>query len=183
MRRAAATFAFSRPTTSNAGRSYLGSRGLDIRPDTIQKLWCSPAPDSTRPGYTFSDLTQRLVPAAVLRAFPDQPVRDEDLLPLAAEITPTPVFTEDAKMPALPAPGPTGVRTAGDFYQWLVAWEGCVALLRERARYHNPVVAVGVELDAVRNLDDVVLLREVPRALTCRSSTPSTAPLRSTWPT
>ncbi|GAA0927310.1 SAVED domain-containing protein [Streptomyces thermoalcalitolerans] len=66
-------------------------------------------------------------------------------------------------MAHLPAAGPTGVRTTGDYYQWLVAWEGCLTLLREtRARSHNPVRAVGVELDSVGNLDDVVLLRDVP---------------------
>ncbi|WP_405361970.1 SAVED domain-containing protein [Kitasatospora sp. NBC_00085] len=66
-------------------------------------------------------------------------------------------------MAHLPAPGPTSVRTTGDYYQWLVAWEACLTLLRENAtRSHNPVRAVGVELDGVGNLDDVVLLRDVP---------------------
>ncbi|MFB7475912.1 SAVED domain-containing protein [Kitasatospora sp. NPDC056184] len=66
-------------------------------------------------------------------------------------------------MAHLPAPGPTSVRTTGDYYQWLVAWEACLTLLRENAaRSHNPVRAVGVELDGVGNLDDVVLLRDGP---------------------
>ncbi|MFJ2186422.1 SAVED domain-containing protein [Kitasatospora sp. NPDC087861] len=66
-------------------------------------------------------------------------------------------------MAHLPAPGPTSVRTSGDYYQWLVAWEACLTLLRENAtRSDNPVRAVGVELDGVGNLDDVVLLRDVP---------------------
>jgi hypothetical protein len=66
-------------------------------------------------------------------------------------------------MPHLPAPGPTSVRTTGDYYQWLVAWESCLTLLRENAtRSHNPIRAVGVELDGVGNLDDVVLLRDAP---------------------
>ncbi|MCP3771550.1 MULTISPECIES: SAVED domain-containing protein [unclassified Streptomyces] len=66
-------------------------------------------------------------------------------------------------MEPLPAPSPTSVRIAGDHYQWLVAWEGCLALLRENAaRSKNPVVSVGVELDGVGNLDDVVLLRRTP---------------------
>ncbi|MDX3760106.1 MULTISPECIES: SAVED domain-containing protein [Streptomyces] len=66
-------------------------------------------------------------------------------------------------MEPLPAPSPTSVRIAGDHYQWLVAWEGCLALLRENAaRSENPVVSVGVELDGVGNLDDVVLLRRRP---------------------
>lgn len=95
MRRAAATFTFSRPNDQQR-RAVLSSalRGLDIRPDTIDKLVVLTGPDSDRPGYTFSDLTQRLVPAAVLQAFPDQPVRDEQLLTLAAELAPSPVFAE-----------------------------------------------------------------------------------------
>ncbi|MFD0022807.1 SAVED domain-containing protein [Streptomyces sp. NPDC058382] len=44
-----------------------------------------------------------------------------------------------------------------------MAWEACLTLLRENAaRSHNPVRAVGVELDSVGNLDDVVLLRDFP---------------------
>lgn len=66
-------------------------------------------------------------------------------------------------MAHLPAPGPTSVRTTGDYYQWLVAWEACLILLRENAaRSHNSVRSVGVELDGVGNLDDVVLLRDIP---------------------
>ncbi|UGQ13555.1 SAVED domain-containing protein [Yinghuangia sp. ASG 101] len=66
-------------------------------------------------------------------------------------------------MTHLPAPGPTSVRTTGDYYQWLTAWEACLTLLRETAaRSHNPVHSVGVELDGVGNLDDVVLLRATP---------------------
>jgi hypothetical protein len=66
-------------------------------------------------------------------------------------------------MEPLPAPGPTSVRTTGDYYQWLAAWEACLLLLRENdARSPNPVRSVGVELDGVGNLDDVVLLRDTP---------------------
>ncbi|KOY58710.1 SAVED domain-containing protein [Streptomyces sp. XY332] len=66
-------------------------------------------------------------------------------------------------MADLPAPGPTSVRTTGDYYQWLVAWKACLTLLREAAAHpHNPVRAVGVELDGAGNLDDVVLLRDAP---------------------
>ena len=66
-------------------------------------------------------------------------------------------------MEPLPAPGPTSVRTTGDYYQWLAVWEACLLLLRENAaRSRNPVRSVGVELDGVGNLDDVVLLRDIP---------------------
>lgn len=95
MRRAAATFTFSRP--SDEQRYAVLSQALDglgIRPETVRKVVELTGPNGDQPGYTFSDLTQRLVPAAVFRAFPDRPVTDEDLLALAEELEPTPVFTE-----------------------------------------------------------------------------------------
>ncbi|GAA4300083.1 AAA family ATPase [Actinomadura luteofluorescens] len=95
MRRAAATFTFSRPNDEQ--RYEVLSQALDglgIRPETVRKVVELTGPNGDQPGYTFSDLTQRLVPAAVFRAFPDRPVTDEDLLALAEELEPTPVFTE-----------------------------------------------------------------------------------------
>jgi hypothetical protein len=63
----------------------------------------------------------------------------------------------------LPAPSATGVRIAGDRYQWLVAWGACVEALRETATgAENPVVSIGVEVDGVGNLDDVVIRRTRP---------------------
>jgi hypothetical protein len=63
----------------------------------------------------------------------------------------------------LPPPGPTGVRIAGDRYQWLVAWQGCITALRDDQRQvSNPVIAVGVEVDEAGNLDDCVLYRRTP---------------------
>jgi hypothetical protein len=67
---------------------------------------------------------------------------------------------DNVPMEPLPAPSRTGVRVAGDMYQWLVAWQGCVTALQDRARQKtNPVVGVGVEVDDAGNLDDVVLYR------------------------
>jgi AAA+ superfamily predicted ATPase len=96
MRRAAATFTFARP--DDAQRHAVLTQALDglgIRPETIRKVVELTGPTGGRPGYTFSDLTQRLVPAAVFRAFPDRPVTDDDLLALVEELEPTPVFTEE----------------------------------------------------------------------------------------
>jgi SpoVK/Ycf46/Vps4 family AAA+-type ATPase len=45
-------------------------------------------------GFTFSDLTQRLVPAVVLDAYPSQPVKPIRALEIAREMTPTPPFEE-----------------------------------------------------------------------------------------
>jgi hypothetical protein len=66
-------------------------------------------------------------------------------------------------MKPLPAQSPTSVRITGDHYQWLIAWTGCLTLLRENAIHAaNPVIAVGVEADGAGNLDDVVLRRRTP---------------------
>jgi hypothetical protein len=63
----------------------------------------------------------------------------------------------------LPAPSATGVRIAGDRYQWLVAWLACVTILYDAATgAPNPVLTVGVEVDGAGNLDDVVLRRMRP---------------------
>lgn len=64
--------------------------------------------------------------------------------------------------PLLP-PSATGVRIAGDYYQWLIAWHACVTALRDQLTGEpNPVARVGVEVDGVGNLDDVVLYRRRP---------------------
>lgn len=66
-------------------------------------------------------------------------------------------------MSALPPPSSTGVRVAGDLYQWLIVWQGCVTALRDHHRgVTNPVVEVGVEVSGAGNLDDVVLYRATP---------------------
>lgn len=66
-------------------------------------------------------------------------------------------------MKPLPAPSASGVRITGDHYQWLIAWAGCLTLLRENStRAANPVISVGVEADGAGKLDDVVLQRRTP---------------------
>jgi SpoVK/Ycf46/Vps4 family AAA+-type ATPase len=93
LRRAAATFTFSRPTIDQR-RAVLQDAlaGLRIDDVDLDKLVEVTGPSGDSPGYTFSDLTQRLVPGAVLRAFPDRPVTGELLLTLARETAATPRF-------------------------------------------------------------------------------------------
>lgn len=61
-------------------------------------------------------------------------------------------------------PSATGVRIAGDDYQWLHAWRCCMEALHEdlTGNSANPIVAVGVEEPGVGNGDDVVLHRARP---------------------
>ncbi len=47
-------------------------------------------------GFTFSDLTQRLIPAIVLDAYPDGPVDAERALKITQEMTPTAPFRDGA---------------------------------------------------------------------------------------
>jgi hypothetical protein len=63
----------------------------------------------------------------------------------------------------LPVPSPSGARIAGDRYQWLIAWQACVNVLRDAATSAaNPAVSVGVEVDDAGNVDDVVIRRRRP---------------------
>ena len=63
----------------------------------------------------------------------------------------------------LPRPSATGVRIAGDRFQWLFAWGACVeAMLDDAPGVANRTIGIGVELDGVGNLDDVVVRRTRP---------------------
>jgi hypothetical protein len=61
-------------------------------------------------------------------------------------------------------PSASGVRIAGDDYQWLHGWRSCLEALYENLTGYtaNPIVAVGVEEPGVGNGDDVVLHRAQP---------------------
>lgn len=97
MRRSAATFTFTRPNEVQRRVVLIDAlAGMNIRRETIDKLVALTGPEAGRPGFTFSDLTQRMVPAAVLHAFPDGPVTDDLLLTCAADLEPTPVFSGNA---------------------------------------------------------------------------------------
>ncbi|WP_232491310.1 SAVED domain-containing protein [Mycobacterium dioxanotrophicus] len=61
-------------------------------------------------------------------------------------------------------PSATGVRIAGDDYQWLHAWRVCMEALHQDSTAYagNPTIAVGVEEPGVGNGDDVVRHRRQP---------------------
>lgn len=61
-------------------------------------------------------------------------------------------------------PSASGVRIAGDDYQWLHAWRCCMKALHENltGNSSNPVIAIGIEEVGVGNGDDVVLHRVQP---------------------
>jgi AAA+ superfamily predicted ATPase len=93
LRRAAAVFHFDRP--DDAQRQTVLTAALDgtgINARTIAELVARTGPNGDQPGYTYSDLTQRLVPAAILAAFPNKPLTADILLDTAANLAPTPEF-------------------------------------------------------------------------------------------
>lgn len=93
-RRAADIFEFSRPNADQRRsliKEPLRSVGLiDAEIDEIVRL--TDARSKTSFGFTYSDLTQRLLPALVLDAYPDRPVSYERALAIVKEMKPTPPF-------------------------------------------------------------------------------------------
>jgi len=95
LRRAAGIFHFRRP--GDAQRHTVLASALDgtgIDDATISKLVSLTGESAGRPAFTYSDLTQRLVPAAVLAAFPAKPLTADILLDVASRLAPTPEFRE-----------------------------------------------------------------------------------------
>lgn len=95
MRRAAATFQFGRPDDEHR-RAVLTEAltGTHVSSTAITKLVAATGPANGRAGFTYSDLTQRLIPAAILASFPDKPLTEDTLLAVAHDMQPTPEFHE-----------------------------------------------------------------------------------------
>ena len=97
LRRAAATFTFGRPDPAQRRAVLVAALdGISINSDTIDKIVELTGPTGGRPGFTYSDLTQRLIPTAILAAFPGKPLTADILLDIAATLKPTPEFRETA---------------------------------------------------------------------------------------
>lgn len=95
-RRAADILVFGRPTDAQR-RAVLGSAfaQLGFSEQQIEALVSVTGPqNSDKYGFTFSDLTQRLVPAIILDAYPSQPVDPVRALEIAHSLAPTPPFQE-----------------------------------------------------------------------------------------
>lgn len=94
-RRAASILTFSRPT--DALRETLltdAFSDLELSPTQLRELVKLTGDREGRGyGYTFSDLTTRLIPGAVLASFPDRPL-DFQTIRAQAELAPTPPFAE-----------------------------------------------------------------------------------------
>lgn len=96
-RRAADVLSFSRPNDEQR-RSVLSARlePLGLATSQIDALVTETGPNGRRgdDGFTFSDLTQRLLPTIVLDAYPTRPVDAERAVEIARAMVPTPPFKE-----------------------------------------------------------------------------------------
>jgi AAA+ superfamily predicted ATPase len=94
-RRAAATFTFDRPNDEQR-RAVLDQslRGTGIPPAALDELVALTRSTDSRPGYTYSDLTQRLIPSAILTVFPNKPLTADVMLATARTLHATPTFNQ-----------------------------------------------------------------------------------------
>lgn len=98
-RRAADILIFERPSEAQR-RSVLASAlgQLGFSKSQIDAVVLATGAQKGRAyGFTFSDLTQRLLPATVLDAYPSRSVDPARALEIAARIVPTPPFQENSK--------------------------------------------------------------------------------------
>jgi AAA+ superfamily predicted ATPase len=93
LRRAAGIFHFDRPRDDER-RAVLCAAldGINIGERAITELVNLTGSRGSEPGFTYSDLTQRLVPAAIMAAFPDGPLTVDILLRVATGMSATPEF-------------------------------------------------------------------------------------------
>ncbi|MFC9659954.1 AAA family ATPase [Nocardia sp. NPDC127606] len=97
-RRAAAIFEFGRPNDGQRRKVLQNAfAGFDLTDETIDKLVLATGGRADgRPGYTYSDITQRLVPSVILAAYPDTAITADLLLAVAEDLQPTPPFDDRA---------------------------------------------------------------------------------------
>lgn len=92
-RRAAEILSFGRPD-ANGRRHLLEPKleGLGFSPEQIEAVVEATGPKNGQPGFTYSDLTQRLIPGFVLDAYPNRSITPERAIEIAHELQPTPPF-------------------------------------------------------------------------------------------
>lgn len=98
LRRAGMRERFHRPDDAERREVFAyDTQGLGITGDVLDKLVARTGPDANDGlGFTFSDLRARLLPEAVLRAYPDRPLTGDDLLEAAAVLSPSPALVESS---------------------------------------------------------------------------------------
>lgn len=97
-RRAAEVLLFSRPNDEQR-RHLLATalEGAGFRSADLDALVKITGPrERAGVGFSYSDLTQRLLPALVLDAYPDEPLDAGRAVEIAKSLSPTPAFQENA---------------------------------------------------------------------------------------
>lgn len=97
-RRAAEILKFGRPDAESR-RQVLGPKLAELGFDAgqIEAIVEATGARDGQPGFTYSDLTQRLIPTIVLDAYPDNPILPERAAKLAAEMAATPPFVDQSR--------------------------------------------------------------------------------------
>jgi AAA+ superfamily predicted ATPase len=92
-RRAAEILTFTRPGEEQR-RLLLGRifAQLNFQPHEIEAMVSATGPRNGHPGFTYSDLVQRLIPAIVLDAYPERPIKPARAVELAQQMQPTAPF-------------------------------------------------------------------------------------------
>ena len=94
-RRAAEILGFERPNDEQRHAVISGAlHALGLSARQIEDLVIATGKRGEHYGYTFSDLTQRLLPAIVLDAYPSRSVEATRALEIAKKMQPTPPFEE-----------------------------------------------------------------------------------------
>ncbi len=97
MRRAAATFVFTRPNAEQR-RMVLRSAFPEYvctEAEMSRVVELTGESNESKIGFSFSDITQRLVPAVILAAYPDQALTADLIVSVASTTKPTPAFSEE----------------------------------------------------------------------------------------
>lgn len=97
LRRAAAVFEFRRPSLELRERLLTAQfDGAGISKTDVTALAECLGESKTRDyGFTFSDITQRLIPAIVLAAYPDEKIGPGLIMRVTAGVAPTPPFKSE----------------------------------------------------------------------------------------
>jgi SpoVK/Ycf46/Vps4 family AAA+-type ATPase len=94
-RRSAEMLVFERPDESKR-RLLLEPRlkALGFATSDVDEIVEATGPRNGQIGFTFSDLTQRLIPAIVLDAYPSRPIEPARAVEITREMKPTPAFAD-----------------------------------------------------------------------------------------
>lgn len=95
-RRSADILSFGRPTEEQ--RSLVLKEPLEELGFSEEQIFeivkATGSNNKERQGFTFSDLTQRLIPSIILNAYPNNPVEFKSAMQLVKQMNPTPSFNE-----------------------------------------------------------------------------------------